>query len=387
MPTNEFLSYASGVSPNVTTQSDYAASGARTGGVVAGTADPMLANKAWRQGANMAAAIGSVIVAAGLDALDNADTAALFAAVQAALRAQIPNYVSAVGGTANALTATLSPAPAAWTDLVGVPLRLKIATTNTGAATLNPNSLGTKTIVRAGGAALSAGDLAAGSVVECVYDGTSVQAISLQSSFAPSSSVAVYTSSGTTSFVVPTGIYRLKRIRVWGAGGGGGGSFNTGGAGAGGGGAGYAESVGVAVSPGQSISIVVGAGGLAGTGTPTAGGAGGTTSVGSLISIPGGGGGTGANNIVGTSGGAGSSPTGGNLINVAGTNGGSGFTLGSGGSPVGGIGGSSPFGGSGPSLNVQAPGSGGAFPGGGANGGAYGGGGGIGAVGCVIIEY
>jgi hypothetical protein len=77
------------------------------------------------------------------------------------------------GGTANAITGTLSPAIAAYTQPLAI--KIKIANTNTGAVTLNLNSLGTRSIVKISGgtiSALVAGDLVAGGIYEVVYDGT-----------------------------------------------------------------------------------------------------------------------------------------------------------------------------------------------------------------------
>ena len=417
MPTNEFLSYASDGTPNVMSQSDYAASGARTAGVVAGTADPTLANKAWRQAANMASIIGAFMVSEGYDALDDGDLATLEANFVAALQTLIAaggtpfatlaevlagtvtgkavdpaklaaavnsnTFVfAAAGGTANALTATLTPAPAAL--VAGMSVWVKATTTNTGAATLNLNGLGAKTIVRAGGSAVSGGDLAAGAIVEMVYDGTNFQAVDLQSAFAPPSSSVVYASSGSYTWTVPAGIYKIKRIRAWGAGGGGGGSLGAGAAGAGGGGGGYAESINLSVAPGQSVAIAIGAGGTAGTGSPSAGGAGGSTTVGSFISITGGSGGGAGNAALSSSGGTGGVASGANLINLTGVTGTPAFTSGG---PTGGVGGPGAFGGSSAAWIPSASGSGGLFPGGGGNGGAAGYNGGAGALGLVIIEY
>ncbi|NLS00171.1 hypothetical protein HGP17_25380 [Rhizobium sp. P38BS-XIX] len=78
------------------------------------------------------------------------------------------NYVVG-GGTANALTGTLTPAPSAYT--AGMRVNLKVATANTGAATLNLNGLGIKNIVASDGSALAAGDLIG--IVSLVYDGAS----------------------------------------------------------------------------------------------------------------------------------------------------------------------------------------------------------------------
>jgi hypothetical protein len=58
----------------------------------------------------------------------------------------------------------------------GMKVKFKAANTNTGAATLNVNSLGAKAIVRPDGAtALTAGAIVAGQMVEATYDGTNFQ--------------------------------------------------------------------------------------------------------------------------------------------------------------------------------------------------------------------
>jgi hypothetical protein len=77
------------------------------------------------------------------------------------------------GGTADALTLTYATAPPAYAS----GLRFAFyagAASNTGAATLNVNSLGVKNITRRDGStALSAADITANAVYEVVYDGTS----------------------------------------------------------------------------------------------------------------------------------------------------------------------------------------------------------------------
>lgn len=77
-------------------------------------------------------------------------------------------YLTAVG-TADAIAVTLDPVPAAYVE--GLRLVVKIASTNTGAATINVNALGNKSIKRPDGTALQAGDLTAGNVIDLVYDG------------------------------------------------------------------------------------------------------------------------------------------------------------------------------------------------------------------------
>ena len=78
-------------------------------------------------------------------------------------------------GSSNALIVVLAPALLAYTP--GLQINIKVATTNTGAATINVNGLGAKSIVDRTGTALSAGDLVAGEIVSLVYDGTRFRTI------------------------------------------------------------------------------------------------------------------------------------------------------------------------------------------------------------------
>ncbi|MGV1985575.1 hypothetical protein ACQZ5N_03075 [Agrobacterium sp. 22-221-1] len=87
-----------------------------------------------------------------------------------AIQAGKVNYVDGAG-TANALTVTLSPAPASLSP--GLVIRVKPALTNTSKApTINVNGLGATPIVYADGAGVADGEMVAGRVVELVYDGT-----------------------------------------------------------------------------------------------------------------------------------------------------------------------------------------------------------------------
>lgn len=87
---------------------------------------------------------------------------------------QTPTYV-ADSGTANAYATTLAPAATAYTT--GMVVCFKAGNACTGASTLNVNALGTKNIFRSG-AALVTGDIFAGQIVTCVYDGTQFQLVS-----------------------------------------------------------------------------------------------------------------------------------------------------------------------------------------------------------------
>lgn len=77
------------------------------------------------------------------------------------------------GGTADALTLTLAPAPTAYATFQR--FLFKASAANTGAATLNVNSLGAKSLKRLVDGnlrALMAGDIASGRIYEAIYDGT-----------------------------------------------------------------------------------------------------------------------------------------------------------------------------------------------------------------------
>lgn len=79
-------------------------------------------------------------------------------------------------GANDTYTATLVPVPAAY--VTGHPYRFKANTANTGACTINFNSLGAKTIKKATGGIttdLADNDIRAGQWVDLVYDGTSMQ--------------------------------------------------------------------------------------------------------------------------------------------------------------------------------------------------------------------
>ena len=79
-------------------------------------------------------------------------------------------------GSTDTYTCSLSPAITAY--VTGTHYRFKANTVNTGAATINLNSLGAITIVKAPGGvttALATNDIRAGQWVDLVYDGTNMQ--------------------------------------------------------------------------------------------------------------------------------------------------------------------------------------------------------------------
>lgn len=285
------------------------------------------------------------------------------------------------GGTANAITASLSPAPASL--VAGLTIRLKIATNNTGPATLNLNGLGAVPIVSSTGKALVEGDLVG--VVTLIYTGTS-WAMAASNSLFPTNTVS-FSVPGTSNWTVPDGCFKA-RVRLWAGGGGGGGGAPSAGvsyAGTGGGGGGYAEAV-VSVTPGSVIPVTVGAGGTAGP-AQSAGGTGGTSSFGAVLSATGGTRGVyePASGTQERAGGMGSGPG----LNLRAGNGGIVVRDGNTGNALGGPGGNAAGGGGqGGVLSSAAP-SNGAAPGGGGGGAGGPGGfaGGAGAPGLVIIEF
>lgn len=82
-------------------------------------------------------------------------------------------YLTSVAGT-NTITASVTGLTA---YAAGQTFRAVIANTNTGAVTLNINSVGGVAVTKNGSTALVAGDLLAGAAVEVVYDGTQFQLV------------------------------------------------------------------------------------------------------------------------------------------------------------------------------------------------------------------
>lgn len=83
---------------------------------------------------------------------------------------------AADAGASDAYAITLSPAPSSYTT--GTHYRFKANTANTGACTLDVNSLGAKTIKKVAGGIttdLADNDIRAGQFVDVIYDGTNMQ--------------------------------------------------------------------------------------------------------------------------------------------------------------------------------------------------------------------
>lgn len=75
---------------------------------------------------------------------------------------------TSVGGTGSAITVTMSPVPAAYTDCPVIVF--KAAAASTGPATISPNSLGAVGLVKQTNAVLAANDIKTGDTVIAVWD-------------------------------------------------------------------------------------------------------------------------------------------------------------------------------------------------------------------------
>lgn len=99
-----------------------------------------------------------------------AATARTDAATLATIQDGTGVYVGTVGGTADVITLTPSPAIAAY--VAGQTFRFIASGANTTNVTVNVSGLGAKALTKNGATALIADDIASGDIVECTYDGT-----------------------------------------------------------------------------------------------------------------------------------------------------------------------------------------------------------------------
>lgn len=107
-------------------------------------------------------------------------------------------YLTSVAGT-NTITAVGAVGMTAYAT--GQKFTFVSAGANTGAATININSIGAKALTKNGATALSAGDIPSGAAVEVVYDGTQFQVVSAMPVVAPASGDVVGPASATDNAV------------------------------------------------------------------------------------------------------------------------------------------------------------------------------------------
>lgn len=199
----------------------------------------------------------------------------------------------------------------------GQTFKFKANTANTGAATLNVNALGAKTIKKDVSSDLVTGDILANQIVTVIYDGTNMQLVSIPAGIVSNQAIPVVrtylTAASPATWTKPAGL-KYAVVEVQAGGGGGGGAIDTGWEGSGGGGGGYSKKLITVGTLGATETITIGAGGAGGSGAG-AGAAGGNSSFGTHATTTGGGLGSGSSG--GANGGAGGTGSSGDL-NISG---------------------------------------------------------------------
>jgi len=245
-----------------------------------------------------------------------------------------PGYAVDTSTTANQIALSLTPALTAYTD--GQEITFKAANNNTGPCTINAGG-GSVNLVGVAGA-LQGGEIVAGSQYTALYSASlgelvlnsqtggaeqinpatkPLHAMQLGQATGRLINVQTFAASGTYT---PTAGMTSVVIKVQGGGGAGAGitipSSGNASLGSPGGSGAYGEGRFLAAAIGASQAVTIGAAGIAAAGS--AGGNGGTSSVGTLISAPGGVGGSMLNNTVppnvNSNGSASSAPVGANIF-------------------------------------------------------------------------
>lgn len=305
----------------------------------------------------------NILKAAGINPTKNA-----FSQLATAIQSNQINYAADTGTANTYAVAYLLPITAA-TLFDGMILSFQAKTANTGASTFNPNGLGASPIVGAAHQPLQGGEIVASGKIELMWHkglnswvlleqtgganqvGPATQsqhAMQLGQAVGRLLNIQVFTTSGTYT---PTPGTTSIEVEMVGGGGGSGGCAATSSTQASGSAGGSSGSYGrgrFTAGFGGGLAVTIGAGGGGGAAGANNGGSGGTTSLGSLMSCPGGsftvGGAAVTPPIImsaqsGTSG----APTGANVVAVPGQAGGNAFAMTTT-SLQGGAGGSNPLG-------------------------------------------
>jgi len=125
----------------------------------------------------------------------------------------VVSLIQSISG-ADTITGLLSPSLLAYA--AGQTFRFVSAVANTGAVTLNINSLGAKSITKLGTTALTANDIPSGAVVEVIYDGTQFQLIGLAAtSLNPANNYQVTNLAYTGTLTGGTGIVNIGSNQIY----------------------------------------------------------------------------------------------------------------------------------------------------------------------------
>lgn len=115
MPTNDFKAFATGNSANVISQADYLALAALVSGFSSGKASSAQINKALRQSTVMASVLAQFISdSAGVDVLDNGNTASILANLKSGMTALTPGRLLSVQVFTSSGTVTKTPGAKKW---------------------------------------------------------------------------------------------------------------------------------------------------------------------------------------------------------------------------------------------------------------------------------
>jgi hypothetical protein len=126
------------------------------------------------------------------------------AVTDAAQYGQLQNGATTIATVSGTDTLTGSLAPAITAYATGNLFSFVAVATNTGATTINLNSLGAKSITKSGTTALAAGDIVSGQVYLIEYDGTRFQLINPSSVSSSVSSIS-FGSTGLTPAIATSG--------------------------------------------------------------------------------------------------------------------------------------------------------------------------------------
>lgn len=115
MPTNDFKAFATGNGANVISQADYLALAALVSGFSSGKASSAQINKALRQSTVMASVLAQFISdSAGVDVLDNGNTASILANLKSGMTALTPGRLLNVQVFTSSGTVTKTPGAKKW---------------------------------------------------------------------------------------------------------------------------------------------------------------------------------------------------------------------------------------------------------------------------------